>query len=134
MNNQQPPIRDFVVDAIKRLRRNKLPSAVRANMLWEVVKIAGYSAKEYQLALTTLLNDETIFCYGIIWNSKVTREQRITSQIASNFDFTECAENNCRFIHFSIFADGLTNEGTRAMNASRGGNAFLIAQEILSRS
>lgn len=132
MNCEKPALKDYIISAIKRLRRKKLPSSVRVEKIWAVVQCAGYSAAEYKLTLITLLNDETLFCHGVVSDYSLTREQRITREIASRFSFKKAAEHDFRFIRVTIMSDGLTKEGTRALIASKGGHSFSVSQELLN--
>ena len=107
-----PPIEAFLVQAIKTLRRKNTPSTVRPSQLWAVVKSAGYTAQSYKASMRWQLNTNVIFCYGL---SDYPREQRIMPVHATNYNFQTDEHGDYRKIRLAILADGLTNEGKRAL-------------------
>lgn len=107
-----PPIEEFVVQAIKTIRRKNTPSSIKPSQLWAVVKSLDYTAQSYKIALRWLLNTNVIFCYGIADNP---REQRIMPAKVCGYNFQRDEYGDYRHVRLAILADGLTSEGKRAL-------------------
>ena len=124
-----PPIKDFLVQAIKTIRRKNTPSSIRPSQLWTVVKSMDYHAQDYENGIKQLMTTNVIFCYGIADNP---REQRImpAQVIDYNFQLDEC--ENYRRVRLAILPDGLTSEGKRALAQSSDMKSRQKAEKIIA--
>ncbi len=107
-----PHIEEFLVQAVRTIRRKNTPSTVRPSQLWTVVKSIGYLAEDYEKGLRQLVTNDVIFCYG---NAQNPREQRIMPAKVDGYNFQRDEYGDYRHVRLAIFADGLTSEGKRAL-------------------
>jgi len=132
---KKPDICDFIVEAIRATRRKNLPSAVRPEQIWNIVKAADiYTESEYANGMRRLIFNNTVFCHGTSQYSGETRNQRITARDSKDFNFQEKHMDGYNNVRLTIYADGLTNDGKSALEASLGGGkALKKAKGILEK-
>lgn len=124
-----PPIEEYLVQAIKTIRRKNTPSTIKPSQLWAVVESIGYTTQSYKTSVRWLLSINIIFCYGL---SVSPREQRIMPAQVPNYNFQLDDYKNYRHIRLAILADGLTSEGKRALDQYSNNKGRKKAEEVIS--
>lgn len=114
-----PPVHEFLVQAVRTTRRKvkRGSSSINLEMLWELAEAAGYKKDEFATAVRTLLNNETLVCFGL--SDEGPRECLITPALVPDFAFTSNKYSTYRHIRVCVLEDGLTREAQRAMKGPK---------------